>query len=313
MFEIRRYSVDKKDEWNGFVNTSKNGTFLIDRNYMDYHAGRFRDHSLLVFRNGRLHALLPANEADGTLYSHQGLTYGGLLMGTDATAESACEAFGAINGYLHSVGIVRVVYRPTPHIYHKLPAEEDLYAIFRVCKARLMAREISSAICREFRLKWRRDRRAGIRKCRDSGITVDESNDYEAFWHVLDGNLMARYGVHPVHTLAEMTSLKDRFPDNIRLYVARKAGGELLGGTVLYLTPQTVHAQYISASTEGRCFCVIDAIYDRILNRDFADVPYFDFGKSTEDNGLFLNVNLISQKEGFGARGICYDTYEWTL
>ena len=38
MFEIRRYSADKADEWNAFVATSKNGTFLFDRRYMDYHS-----------------------------------------------------------------------------------------------------------------------------------------------------------------------------------------------------------------------------------------------------------------------------------
>ena len=80
MFEITRYSADKKAEWNDFISRSKNGTFLFNRNYMDYHSDRFDDHSLMFYIKDRLYAVLPANVKDGTLYSHQGLTYGGLVM-----------------------------------------------------------------------------------------------------------------------------------------------------------------------------------------------------------------------------------------
>ena len=79
MPEITRYTAAQSAEWNEFVERSKNGTFLFHRSYMDYHADRFTDHSLMVWNKGRLSALLPANEHDGTLYSHQGLTYGGLI------------------------------------------------------------------------------------------------------------------------------------------------------------------------------------------------------------------------------------------
>ena len=68
MLEVRRYTGEHSDEWNRFVAASKNGTFLFDRNYMDYHADRFSDHSLMIYRNGSVYALLPANVKDDTLY-----------------------------------------------------------------------------------------------------------------------------------------------------------------------------------------------------------------------------------------------------
>ena len=52
MFEIIRYTPDKANEWNKFIAKSKNGTFLFDRNYMDYHSDRFHDYSLLFYREG---------------------------------------------------------------------------------------------------------------------------------------------------------------------------------------------------------------------------------------------------------------------
>jgi len=87
MFDIKLYEKGDKDEWNRFVGTSKNGTFLLLRDYMDYHSDRFHDHSLMIFRNGKLYALLPANEAGDTFFSHQGLTYAGLLTTEHASAE----------------------------------------------------------------------------------------------------------------------------------------------------------------------------------------------------------------------------------
>ena len=313
MFEITRYTADRKEEWDGFVKTSKNGTFLLDRNYMDYHSTRFEDHSLMFYRDGRLYAMLPANVKDGVLYSHQGLTYGGLVMHEDASAANIATLFSELNALLKDEGISKVVYKPTPWIYHLLPSEEDLYALFKVCKARVSARDISSTIIFDNRIKWHRDRRYGVNKARNNGVSVRRSDDLAAFWHVLDLNLGNKYGVKPVHTVEEMTLLKSRFPDNILLYVAEK-DGETLGGTVLYVTNQVIHAQYISASPEGKRLRVIDAIYEVILNHDFADFRlYFDFGKSTEDLGTYLHENLIYQKEGFGARGVCYDTYEWDI
>ena len=313
MFDIIRYSPEKKSEWNGFVARSKNGTFLFFRDYMDYHSDRFTDHSLMFYAGGQLYALMPANIKDGVLYSHQGLTYGGLVTCDDAAAAAVVTLFGELNAFLKAEGIRRVVYKSIPWIYHLQPSGEDLYALFKVCRARIAARDISSTIILGDRIKWHRDRRYGINKARRSGVSVRRSDDLRSFWRVLDLNLGNKYGVKPVHTVEEMELLKSRFPDNIILYVAEK-DGEVLGGTVLYVTGQVVHAQYISASPDGKRLRVIDAIYDVILNNDYAGFRhYFDFGKSTEDYGNYLNENLIYQKEGFGGRGVCYDTYEWEM
>ena len=80
MITVRRYTPADKPLWDGFVALSKNATFLHYRDYMDYHSDRFNDFSLMAFDGGRLLALLPANLSGDTLYSHQGLTFGGWLM-----------------------------------------------------------------------------------------------------------------------------------------------------------------------------------------------------------------------------------------
>ena len=57
----------------------------------------------------------------------------------------------------------------------------------------------------------------------------------------------------------------------------------------------------------------IDAIFRKILQEDYKDCKYLDFGTSNEEGGKVLNTSLIYQKEGFGGRGVVYDTYEWRL
>ncbi len=314
MFEVRQYTREQVLEWDNFVQRSKQGTFLFNRSYMDYHADRFLDCSLMVYRKGRLYALLPANKVDTTLYSHQGLTYGGLLTNTKACVEDVCKVFLVINEYLYKQGFKHVVYKSIPWIYHKYPAEEDLYALLNVCKARLTIRDISTTIPLLQHLKFTESRKSGIRKATHSELTIAESGNMEAFWGILNDNLSNKYNTHPVHSLAELKLLKSRFPKSIRLFMAFNKVGNPLGGTLIFETPQVIHTQYISASPEGKSLGALDLLFDHLINKVYADRQgYFDFGKSTEENGRKLNAPLIFQKEGFGGRGVCYDCYEWDV
>ena len=310
--EIRRYRREDKELWNSFVSKARNATFLFDRNYMDYHADRFDDNSFMFYHKGKLKAVLPANVAGDTLYSHQGLTYGGLLLDKKATVEDVLECFDSLNSWLRENGISKVVYKALPWIYQQYPSEEDLYTLTWKCKAQLISRDIASTIVVDNKLKFAESRKSGIRKALSLNIEVGESNDVDGFWHVLEDNLGNRYNAKPVHTASEMKLLMSRFPNNIKLYVA-KMNGEIVGGTLIYVTPQVVHTQYISASVEGKKHGALDLLFDYIINKVYANCRYFDFGKSTEQGGAYLNEPLIFQKEGFGGRGVCYDWYQWEL
>mgnify|MGYP000505024950 FL=1 len=312
MFEIRKYDIADRQEWDSFIGKSKNGTFLFKRGYMEYHNDRFEDYSLLVYDNKKLRAVLPANVKDDILQSHGGLTYGGLISDGCMTTETAMEVFSEINKYLLEQGIEKVVYKPTPWIYHTLPAEEDLYAIIQVCGAKLISREISSTVYLANRPKFSQLRRRCVNKARRNGIIVRESNDIATFWNILNANLEGRYGVSPVHTEKELSLLVSRFPDSIKLFMAYD-GEEALGGTLVFVMNEIVHTQYIAASPKGKTVGALDMVFDELINEEFSNYRFLDFGKSTEHHGIWLNKNLIHQKEGFGGRGVCYDVYEWNV
>jgi len=312
MFEIKRYSDLDKKQWDQYVSKARNATFLFYRDYMDYHRDRFADYSLMFYKGPRLYALLPAHFKDNILYSHFGLTYGGLIMDYNVTITETCQLFDELNRYLKAAGIREVYYKPIPWIYHLHPSEEDLYAIFWKCHAQLYSRNIGTTIFMQRHQRWRKDHRRLLRKALDNGVTVVKDGSLEAFWKILDDNLAERFHAKPVHTLSEIELLKSRFPDRIIQYNAYK-DHEIIGGLTVYLTQQVVHGQYSSTNHVGKEYGAMEAIYNQLMYHDYPDYPYLDFGSSTEENGSVINEGLIAHKEGFGGRGVCYDTYHWLL
>lgn len=313
MFEIRRYTSGQADEWNAFVTASKNGTFLFDRRYMDYHSDRFEDCSLMVYYKSELYVLLPANRVADTLYSHQGLTYGGLLMTSDSKTAVVRDAFVAVNAFLRQEGIRRVRYKHIPWIYASLPSEEDLFALHNVCQAQICSRDVSTVVMLSHRLPLSELRGRCVKKARKAGVEIREVQDCGAFWPLLEENLKARYNARPVHSLEEIALLRSRFPQHIRLFVACR-DGRVIGGTLLYIYGRTVKTQYISANDEGRRVGALDLLFTTLLDQCSENgMEYFDFGTSNRPDNNDLNDSLIFQKEGFGGRAVCYDIYEYSL
>lgn len=312
MFTVERYSEQRKDKWNKFVEHARNATFLFNRGYMDYHSDRFHDYSLLIYKDGKLHSLLPAHKVDDILYSHYGLTYGGLVIGTKVDTADVLELFPVVNSYLRERGFTKVVYRPIPWIYHQMPSEEDLYAIFWKCGARLKTRNIGTTIFLQQHLQWRKDHRRRLKQALEAGVRVERNGDIRDFWPILEVNLLKRFNATPVHSLDEMLLLKSRFPKGIVQYNAW-LDNEIIGGITFYITQQVVHGQYSATNDKGKQLGAMEAIYNQIVYNDYPNYLYLDFGSSTEKGNSLVNIGLISHKEGFGGRAICYDTYEWTL
>jgi len=308
--QVARYQPAMKRDWDLFVERSKNGTFLFYRDYMDYHSDRFPDHSLMLFEDGTLVALLPATVADGVFSSHAGLTYGGFVVRRGIKVARMLRVLDAVAGYLVANDVTKFVYKAIPHIYHQTPSEEDLYALF-VSKFRLARREVSSTIAVPD-LHIPPKRANGARKAEKAGICVRQTSDYETFFGMVNGRLETKYHVSSAHSAAEMKLLQSRFPENIKLYAATLCN-EMVGGVLTYETERVLHTQYISTTALGRKLRAMDLLIISLLNRCRGEKTWFDFGISTQNGGRYLNENLVKQKEEFGASAVNYDTYELEL
>lgn len=312
---LKPYSALLKQEWNKFVAESKNATFLFDRGFMDYHSDRFEDCSLMFEYKGRVLACLPANvdRARKQVVSHGGLTYGGVLMSEKMTTGQVMEVFRlSANYFREEYGVERWLYKPIPYIYSSYPAQEDLYALFRM-GAVLESRGVSSTIQLQGRLQMSTGRLQCVQKAQKVGLTVNESSDVTSFWNLLNRVLVSNHGVSPVHTKEELELLISRFPECIRLFVVNNELGDVVAGCLAFDMGRTVHAQYMASSEEGKRKGALDLLIHELVTDVFADREYFDFGISTEDGGRHLNEGLIFQKEGFGGRAVCYDCYSVDL
>ena len=146
MITIEKYYPQHKKQWNDFVLKSKNGTFLFDRNFMEYHSDRFIDHSLIIREKNKIIALLPANQVKNAIHSHLGLSYGGFIVDSEMRAALMLAVFDSVVSYFKELKIKEFYYKSIPYIYHKQPADEDLYAMFR-SQAVLYRRDLATVIC----------------------------------------------------------------------------------------------------------------------------------------------------------------------
>lgn len=312
MFLIQRFTNEQKEEWDDFVANAKNENFIFQRAYMDYHHDRFFDHSLVVRDiNGKLIAILPANAVDKTLWSHQGLTYGGFLISDNMRTETMLGVFESVKKYLVAAGFDLLIYKSSPVVYHRQPCGEDLYALF-ISGAVLLRRDVSVAINLKHRIPYQQQRKRAIKKAQKFDVFVVEEQDFSVYWNLLLQVLSEKHQQKPTHSLSEIQLLHDRFPLNIRLFVATR-NGHVIAGVVVYVSANVAHTQYLASSTEGRAVGALDAIIDYLINEVFQEKMYLNFGVSTEQQGRFLNTGLIAQKEGFGARAVVCDFYRWEL
>ncbi len=307
MFKLCRYTKSEENEWNSFVRESKNGTFLLDRRYIEYHGDRFEDYSLTIRDGSALAAVLPAHRMGDGLFSHQGLTYGGLVLPKRIGTVHVLTIFDKMLQFLRAEGISCLQYKTIPTIYHRFPAEEDRYALFRY-DAKLIRRDTLSVVDMHNKLKWQERRRRGVAKAVKHGVNVAESNAWSEYWSVLTARLQDSHQAAPTHTVEEIELLRSRFPENIRLFAAT-CGNRMVAGVVIYVSDKVAHCQYIAATDEGRACSALDLLFAQLIENVFPSKAYFDFGISNESQGKILNTGLSEFKEGFGARTIVHDHY----
>lgn len=311
MILVKRYAEDLKDTWDRFNADSKNPLFMFDRNYMDYHKDRFKDHSLLFYDEENLIAIFPASENDDVLTSHGGLTYGGFITNSKMKQHIMNDCFSSLIEYAKRNGLNTIVYKIIPHIYHLQPAEEDRYALY-INKASLVKIEASTVVNLSSPLKMPKGRKAQISRAKREGVIIEERTsleDFEKFIDLENGVLESRHDTHAVHTGAELKLLHDNFPDKIHLFAAIK-DTEMIAGSVIFEYENVIHTQYMAANEIAREIGALDLTISHVIEKYLSSKLWLDFGISTEDSGRILNEGLISQKEGFGGRTNIYEMWK---
>lgn len=275
---------------------------------MDYHSDRFKDHSLLVFKDEKLIAVLPGNRVDNTVYSHQGLTYGGLIVHKKSKFRDVAEAFKHILIYLESQEVKDLTLKLIPSIYHKQPSDELDYLCFKTNAERIRCDILSTRTPRNCKVSS--NRMEGVKRGQKHNLKIREVDDFSTFWNaVLIPNLDRKHQAAPVHSLEEITHLKSKFPNNIRQFNVYQ-NDKLVAGTTIFESDLVAHSQYISANEEKNTLGSLDYLHYYLITELFHEKAYFDFGISNENDGRQINNGLQYWKEGFGARSVVQSFYK---
>jgi len=310
---VRPYVAADAQAWDAFCSQCLQATLLHTRKFLSYHGDRFEDRSLVIEQDGKWMGAFPAalSLADSQVaISHPGATYGGIVHQGNLCGELMIEALEAIQACYSAQQVKSLIYKAVPNFYHQAPAQDDLYALFRLSAKRTRC-DISSSIDLRHRLPVSERRRRSLKKAGKAGLTVVAGHEYLGdLWRVLRDNLERKHGVAPVHTLAEIDLLAQRFPENIQC-VCGVVNGTVEAGTILFITPTTYHAQYIAASEIGYDIAALDAIFEKcILKAIENNAKWFDFGISTEEAGTRLNSGLFRYKSEFGSGTTVHEFYQ---
>lgn len=308
-YSVRKYQETDYKDWNDFIGKAKNATFLFHRNFMEYHSARFQDYSLLIFEKEKLVSVLPASSVDNTIYSHQGLTYGGLVFDERIKLASVISVFRSVLIFLDANKIKKLHIKIMPSIYNSRPADELNYALF-LAGAKLERRDSLSVIDLTKKIFITPGRKEGIVKGKKNELIIKEVNDFESFWNkILIPNLNKKHQAKPVHSLEEITNLKLLFPEKIRQFNVYE-NEIIIAGTTVFESATVAHCQYISGNDNKNQSGSLDFLQHYLFTEVFKKKHYFDFGISNEEQGRKLNGGLVFWKESFGASTIVQDFYE---
>lgn len=304
---IKKYQPKYFTQWNSFIENSKNGTFLFHRDFMEYHNDRFEDFSLMVYKGVQLIAVMPANKSENTFYSHQGLTYGGLILQSSIGVVKVESVFLTIIDYLKKLKFTTLKIKNSPLIYHKLPSFE-LEPLLHRLSATLYNREQNLAIDYRYGLKIHKTKRKHFERNHDLGFVIKKNDDFSKFWNeVLIPRLQVKHNVMPVHTIEEITTLNKKFKENIIQYEIYLKD-ELLAGITLFLTDTVVKSQYGAVTGKGEKYRALDYLFLYLINK-FKEKGYHYFDMGT----VVGNTSLLKQKEELGCSQYLQDFYELKL
>ncbi len=319
---LQPYTDEKAKQWDDFVSLSRNGTIFHTRKFLSYHPEkRFQDASLLFLDGEKIVGVLPAalKEEAGTkmLVSHPGASYGGLVLHPDMSVTETGEMMQALLAYAKSKKFAGIsMLRLPPASLQRQYSEDSQYWMFQQ-GYRMSRCEMDGAIDL-FRLSDDRILESLNGKCRNmvrqaerAKIEVKLSNDFDAFWPVLESVLVQRHGAKPTHTLAEIKKLHALLPNGFRCLTANLEG-KIVGGIVLItihdLALYTLYMgqEYASQQFHPMHLLLVEAI--RLCLKEKRRVLHL--GVSTEDGGTKVNEGLFFFKESFGCKPVRRESWE---
>lgn len=315
--DFHRFKPEDTPRWEAFIRIANNGTIFHERKFLGYHPPeRFNDHSLIIEKKGKPLAVFPAAEIEREgqhwLISHPGASYGGFVYPLDLSIRDSFDLVNGLKQYARHQGFDAIRLTLPPAIYQQRVSNYIDFALvkhgFDYTKRDVSSMLTIEAAPEENLAKFRSTHRTAVRKAIRQGVQIRQSEDYATFYNILKHNLKIRHGVTPTHTLGELITLKNMYPDKISLYAAFHDETMVAGVVNFIVNPQVVLAFYISHDEGYQHLRAVNLLFYEIIKWCHAQgTKYLDFGIFTVD--MEPNFGLGRFKENFGASGVFRDTF----
>ena len=298
-FTIKKYQADFQKDWDDLIKRSSNGTFLHLRNYMDYHADRFEDFSLMIYEGLKLRAVLPAHRIKDEVFAHKGLTYSDFIWQKKLKTERKIAIVEQTLAFLNKQNIKYLFINAIPFTFQSVTDETCAY-IYHKTGASIEKILPFFTIDNRNGIKPNENRRKNHKKLSKLNFQITDNITYlPDFWQIVQNNLQNRYETTPVHSTEEINLLVKRFPNQIKLFTI-KSNNQILAGALVYFVNQTAHFQYIHASETLESRQAVEFLTFELI-RKFKDYVYISFGNSAVSHNN-LNKNLVYWKESLGCQ-----------
>ncbi len=313
--QIVRLQADQVRQWDDFVVRANNGTIFHTLRFLSYHPeNRFKNNHLMIYDRKKLVAVFPAVEKDNRIISHQGASYGGLVVDQSLGVQDICAIVEQLVNHFRKHQYQELIITQPPLIYYRLPHQ---YIDFALIKSGFVykKREITAVITMgqddpldTFRADARRSTKKAIRE----GVVIKIDEEFDIFYRILEKNLGMRHNVKPTHTLEELLKLKKLFPEEILLFSAYYKN-RMIGAMVNFLTnTNVVLAFYISHDGQFQEYRPVNMLfYETIKWCREHGFRYLDLGTFTLN--MEPNWGLGRFKENHNAHGFLRDTYQVSL
>lgn len=312
-YSVKPYRESDYANWNAFIGQAKNATFLFHRDFMEYHKDRFEDFSLMVFDSEKLVAVMPANRVGDIVYSHQGLTYGGLVYSSKLNGEKVEEILDSILSFFLENEVKSFFFKSIPFFYtSKGNAEMEFFMLIK--GAFLDKKEMNLGINLAMPLTISKSKLKHFRKIEELDLEMVEEQQLESFWElVLQPRLLEKYIARPVHTLKEITKLKEKFPNNIKQFSVYFED-VIIAGITVFETETVVKSQYGATTKKGEELRALDFLFINLIQKYKREGKlFFDMGIVNEDNEKGYHAGLLKQKEELGCSVYSQDFYKMNL
>lgn len=310
MIEVRKYKAEDKKDWDSFVSQSDNGFFFFKRDFLEYHHKPFIDHSLLVYDNNKLKALVPINTKDHKAYSHQGITYGGLITPIKCKYADYILYINEVFNYLKKQNLHQISIKIQPSVYFRTQSNK-LDVIIQRNKLNIDECLIGAVLnCQHYILPTKR--KLNIKSSLLKNHIFSTETELSDFWKLVEICYPSRFGFKPVHSFDEISYLAKTFESNISIMSLReKSSNKLVAGLMVFEDDRMAKIQYIAY--DEKAIDLINLLYYETLDYYLKKKKSVDWGLSMDVNDGEVNTSILWLKEKFGASPIAVNTITFDL